>query len=140
MAQTLVIDCSVVAKWYLAEADRLAAIELLDRWEAGEISLLAPDLLLVEFASLLSKHHRRGLFKAPEVRRAFQLMSNFSPELFDTRALLPVAFDLSLSTQLSLWDCCYLALALEKDCPFITADRRLARGGKPRHPSITLLA
>ena len=46
----------------------------------------------------------------------------------------------SLSTQLYLWDCCYLALALESDCPFVTADRRLARGGNPRHPSITLLA
>jgi predicted nucleic acid-binding protein len=138
--QTLVVDCSVVAKWFLAEDGRLAATEVLDRWQDGEVLLIAPDLLLLEFASLLSKRHRRKQFTTDEARRAFRLMNYFSPELHDTGALLPLALDLSLSRQLSLWDCCYLALALENDCTMITADARLYRGGKPRHPSISLLA
>jgi len=51
------------------------------------------------------------------------------------------ALDLALNNQMSLWDCVYLALAIEHDCPLITADRRLFWGW-PRpassHPSAGL--
>ena len=46
---------------------------------------------------------------------------------------------LALPNQISLWDCVYLALAIEQDCSLITADRRLFRGNAPRHPAIRLL-
>jgi predicted nucleic acid-binding protein len=59
--------------------------------------------------------------------------------LFDTRSLLPRALQLSLDHQLSLWDCVYLALALEHACPVVTADRRLFRAGVARHRSIVRL-
>jgi predicted nucleic acid-binding protein len=49
------------------------------------------------------------------------------------------ALDLSLQYQLSLWDCVYLALALEHDCPVLTADRRLFRAGRGGHPSVRLV-
>jgi predicted nucleic acid-binding protein len=65
--------------------------------------LIAPDLLLAEFAGLMAK---------------------CAPRLFDMRPQLPRALDLSLQYRLSLWDCVSLALALEHDCPVLTADRR----------------
>jgi len=49
----------VAAKWMLPEPDSAAALELFVRYEAGEISLIAPDLLLAEFASVLAKRSRR---------------------------------------------------------------------------------
>jgi predicted nucleic acid-binding protein len=61
-----------------------------------------------------------------------------APRLFDMRPRLFRALDLSLQYQLSLWDCVYLALALERDCPVLTADRRLFRAGRGRHPSVRL--
>jgi predicted nucleic acid-binding protein len=59
-------------------------------------------------------------------------------QLFATRPLLSRALELALHYQMSLWDCVYLALAIEHDCPLITADRRLFKGR--RHPNIRLLA
>jgi predicted nucleic acid-binding protein len=97
-------------------------VVLLDRWQHGEVLLIAPDLLLLEFASLLSKRRRRKQFTTDEARRAFRLMNYFSPELHDTGALLPVALDLSLSTQLSLWDCSYLTSPSLSKTTMITAD------------------
>jgi predicted nucleic acid-binding protein len=55
------------------------------------------------------------------------------------RSLLLHALDLSVQYQLSLWGCVYLALALERDCALLTADARLFRGGRGRHPSIRLV-
>src|ERR1700690_4464771 len=101
MPETFVIDCSVAAKWVLPEPGRPSALRLLDRHLAGEISLIAPDLIEAD----------RRLVRA---------------------------LDRSLRHQMSLWDCVYLALAVERDCPFLTSDQRLFRAGTGRHPAIQL--
>ena len=139
MPEEFVLDCSVAAKWVLPEPDRAPAFELFERYASGEVSLIAPDLLLAEFASLIAKRNRRKEISGEQARTAFGLMAKCAPRLFDMRPLLPRALDLTLRCQLSLWDCVYLALALEHDCPVLTADRRLFRAGKAGHPSVRLV-
>ena|SRR6266542_1383515 len=138
MPDTFVLDCSVAAKWVLPEPDRAPAFDLFERYAAGEIRLIAPDLLPVEFASLVAKRNRRKQLSAEQSYRAFSLMTQCMPPLFEMRPRLFRALDLSLRHHLSLWDCVYLALALEHDCPLLTADLRLFRAGQGRHPSIQL--
>jgi predicted nucleic acid-binding protein len=138
MPETFVLDCSVAAKWILPEADRAAALRIFERYAAGEISLIAPDLLLAEFASLLARRSRRKEVSPAQSREAFDLMIQVAPRLFETRPRLVRALDLSLRLQLSLWDCVYVALAMEHDCPLLTADRRLFRGGS-RHVAFQLV-
>jgi predicted nucleic acid-binding protein len=139
MADTIVIDCSVAAKWILPEAGREPALRWFDRYAAGGVLLIAPDLLLAEFASLLAKRARRKQISAGRAHEAFSLMTKTAPRLYDTRSRIFRALDLSLRHSLSLWDSVYVALALEHDCPLVTADERLFRSGKPRHPSLRLL-
>ena len=139
MPETFVVDCSVAAKWVLPEPDGAPAARLFDRYEAGEISLIAPDLLLVEVASLLAKRHRRKQISAEQAREAFGFMTNAAPRLFEAGPRLHRALELSLRHQMSLWDCVYLALAIERDCPLLTADRRLFRSGAARHPALQLI-
>jgi predicted nucleic acid-binding protein len=139
MPETFVLDCSVAAKWVLPEPDRGPALLLLERYGSGEILLIAPDLLLSEFASLLAKRNRRKQISAAQAYRAFQLMTKCAPRLFDMRPRLSRALDLSLRHQMSLWDCVYVALAIEHQCPLLTADRRLVRAGGARHPSLRLV-
>jgi len=139
MAETFVLDCSVAAKWTLPEPDRAPAQRLLQRYESGEIALIAPDLILAEFASLLAKRSRRKEMSADQAAQAYRLLTRCAPRLFDTRRLLQSALDLSLRRHLPLWDCVYQALALECDCPFLTADRRLMRGAAGWQPAILLV-
>jgi predicted nucleic acid-binding protein len=140
MPEILVLDCSIAAKWLLPEPGRGPALKLLDRYEAGEIGLIAPDLLLAEFASLLGKRHRRKQISAEQAYQAYNLMTKSAPRLYETRPLLLHALDLSLRHRMSLWDCVYLALAREHNCDFLTADQRLFRSGAARHPSLRLLS
>jgi len=139
MPGTLVVDCSVAAKWVLREPNRDSAVRLLDRYRSGEVSLISPDLLLAEFASLVAKRSRRKQISSEQASKAFLFMERCAPRLLDMRPRLGSALKLALHHQLSLWDCVYIALAIEYDCPFITADRRLFRGSRARHPVITLL-
>ncbi len=114
-------------------------MRLLEQDNAGEVLLVAPDLLLTEFASATAKRCRRKQILDREAREAFHLLEETAPMLFETQQLLGGALDLALERHMSLWDCVYLALAIELDCPMITADRRLFRGHAPRHPAIRLL-
>jgi predicted nucleic acid-binding protein len=139
MPDTFVLDCSVAAKWVLPEPDRSPALALFERYASGDVLLIAPDILLAEFASLVAKRNRRTQISTEQAREAFSLMTKCAPQLFDTHPRLYRALDLSLRDQLSLWDSIYLALALERDCPVLTADLRLFRAGKGGHPSVRLL-
>ena len=139
MPETYVLDCSIAAKWLLPEPGTEAALILLDRYQSGDIDLIAPDLLLTEFASLLAKRNRRRSISAEQARSALDWLTRFAPRLFETKPLLSRALDLSLQNQLSLWDCVYLTLARENNCPFLTADRRLMRAAAGAGISLTLL-
>lgn len=139
MTETFVLDCSVAAKWVLPEPDREAALSLFERYAAGEISLIAPDLLLAEFASLLARHSRRKQISPEQARDAFHLMTMCAPRLCDTRPLFQRALELALRHHMSLWDCVYVALGVEFACPVLTADRRLFRATGGRHPSLRLV-
>jgi predicted nucleic acid-binding protein len=139
MKETFVLDCSVAAKWVLPEPGSEPALRLFDRYVSGEISLIAPDLLLAEFASLLAKQTRRKLITIEQARKAYHLMTQCAPPLFDTSPRLFGALHLALQHHMSLWDCVYLALALEHNCSLVTADRRLFRAGAARHPFLQLV-
>ena len=139
MPETFVLDCSVAAKWVFPEPDRAPALGWFDRYVSGEVLLIAPDLLLAEFASLAGKRNRRKEISGDQAREAFSLMTKCAPRLFDMRPRLFRALDLSVRYQLPVWDCVYLALALERDCPVLTADVRQFRGGRGRHPFIQMV-
>jgi hypothetical protein len=75
MPETFVLDCSVAAKWVLHEPDREFALTWFGRYVSGEILLIAPDLLLAEFASLLEKRHRRKQITPEQAQEAYRLMT-----------------------------------------------------------------
>ena len=85
MAETFVLDCSVAAKWVLPEEDRDLALALFDRFASGEITLIAPDIFLAEFASLVSKRHRLKEITATQASEAFRLITRCPPRLYVQR-------------------------------------------------------
>lgn len=114
-------------------------MSLLELSQAGEIALLAPDLILTEFANLAAKKVRRRQISARQAKEGFEFLENSTLMLSETRPLLARALELALRHHMSLWDCVYIALAIERDCALITADRRLFNAGTGRHPVIRLL-
>jgi len=112
MPDTFVLDCSVAAKWVLPEPDRGPALGWFERHASGEVLLIAPDILLAEFASLVAKRNRRKQISAEQAREAFSLMVKFAPRLFDMRPRLFAALEMSLQCQLSL-----MGLRVSRACP-----------------------
>jgi predicted nucleic acid-binding protein len=119
----IVVDASVAVKWVIGEAGSDRAAQLLD----GR-PLHAPSLLFVEAANALWAMARRGAIpaEAPEAAVAWLVRAplHVADEL-PTR----VGRALALATELGhpVYDCIYLALAVELTASLVTADARLVR-------------
>jgi predicted nucleic acid-binding protein len=61
----------VAVKWVLYEPGHVQALRLLEEELSGSLMLIAPDLLLTEFASLIAKRVRRKHMSAAEAIDAF---------------------------------------------------------------------
>jgi predicted nucleic acid-binding protein len=124
-----VIDASVAAQWYFPERLTAHADALL----AGSCDLLAPDLLHLELAALLARRVRLGEIDENGARAVLAELRQVPFEWTPVSALVPAALALALEADLPLAAGVYLTLAMQADCPLVTADRKLydaARAGR----------
>lgn len=136
---TLVVDASIVIKWVVEEEGTAEALTLRNR-----IHLLAPELLVAECANILWKKVQRGELLRDEALFAARVLEHTDVEILPTRALLSAAARIAIELGYPAYDCLYLALALDNDCRFATADqgflRRLAQGPELFHGKALSLA
>ena len=136
---TLVVDASVVLKWVLHEDGRPAALRLLERYQDGQTTLLAPRLLLSEAANVLWKYVHRGLLTAPQATAAYDHFLVNAPRLADSSRVWAAALQLSLAHRRTAYDCLYLALALDRQCDLVTADEEFFLAVHQAFPFVQLL-
>jgi predicted nucleic acid-binding protein len=121
---TLVVDASVVVKWLLPEDGHAEAVRIQERFQDEEIDLIAPYLVIAEVANVLWKRERRGDLDSRAARRCFQELLRNCPILMDSAPVSAAALALALAHNRSVYDCLYLAWALEQRCDLVTADER----------------
>jgi predicted nucleic acid-binding protein len=116
-----VVDASVAVKWFLPEPHEAPALRLL----SGGHDLLVPDLLFVEVGNALWKRIRRAEATLSEARRTLEALGTLALQVHPSQPLLPLALELASRFQRTVYDSVYLAVAILRHCPVVTADRRL---------------
>lgn len=117
-----VIDASIAVKWVVEEEGTPQSLLLRRR-----LDLVAPDLLIAECANVLWKKVRLNELAADEALLAARLLQAAPIELVPTRSLLENATRIAIALDHPAYDSLYLALAIERGCPFVTSDERLVR-------------
>lgn len=116
----MIIDASVAVSWLIKTPFSTNARKLQPPVRRG------PALLLIETANVLLKYHRFEKVPLGEIEAALRQLCILIPDLTDDQALLPAAFGIAARSSHKIYDCLYLALALERREPLATADRRMA--------------
>jgi predicted nucleic acid-binding protein len=119
----LIIDASVVFKWFFPEEGHERALE----W-VGNAELFAPTLLHAELGNALWKRVRRGEIAAagPEVAEQLARVARVVGSLDET-PFVPRAVEMAAALQHPVYDCVYLAVAEARDDRLLTADARFLR-------------
>ncbi|MEM4186383.1 MAG: type II toxin-antitoxin system VapC family toxin [Candidatus Caldarchaeum sp.] len=66
-AEKIVLDASVVVKWFTKEKYSMQALAVKTKYEAGEVDIVAPQLLIYEVVNALRYN---PAFGSDELRRA----------------------------------------------------------------------
>lgn len=119
----LVLDASVVIKWFLQEKLSEKAIEYRRQHLEGKIILITPSLLAFEIVNALSTKSNVDLKAIVGAIKAFYFTG--IKEHLLTEELAAQAAALSKKHQISVYDAAYIALAQDFNCQFITADKKL---------------
>jgi predicted nucleic acid-binding protein len=116
-----VVDASVAVKWLIDEPLSGQAARLLE----NDLPLVAPEVIYAEAANALWAIARRGQIGAADVREAIDLLAD-APLIIPSpmKQFMAAAARLAGDLDHPVYDCLYLALALQEQRPVITADRR----------------
>jgi predicted nucleic acid-binding protein len=120
---SLVLDASVAVKCFFPEEHTAEAQSV----AVGAEDLHAPEVVLLEFDSVLCRRIRRGessLADAEEARAKFRKIRVHLHPVLD---LLDHAFAVAARTGCAPYDCVYLVLAIRLGGRMVTADARLCR-------------
>lgn len=129
----LVVDASALVELLLTTAlGRRVSSKLAD-----EQTLHAPELIGVEFVSVLRRLTRTGEIEVAEARQAVADFADLGLELYEHTPLLGRAFE--LRDAVTACDAVYVTLAEALDAPLLTCDARLA-GSNGHRASIELVA
>ena len=117
----MVVDASVVAAAFLPEKHSGAARALL--LSGGEFC--APDLIYAEVTNVFWKRQQRGEIDAEEALSLLADVLLLPLEITPSQQLVAPALALALRTGRTVYDCLYVALAVQQKSSVVSDDRRL---------------
>jgi predicted nucleic acid-binding protein len=118
----LVVDASVAAKWFLKEPDSALAERLL----RNNLALQAPALLITELANIFWKRCLHSGLPSAAWAEVIAELPSLAAVSHSDAGLHDRSFELAIQYRHPVYDCLYLALAVQLGCNVVTADRRFA--------------
>jgi len=122
----VVVDASVVLRWFVQQKGFEAAEDWLQRFIADPDLLVAPDLLRFEVHGAMARFNPR---RDPGwSRRSFQRFERLGLRMLSSdRALFDRALELAAELRIAGYDALYVAHAEALGVPWLTADQRILR-------------
>lgn len=135
--EKIVIDASVVTKWYSEEEETAKAIQYKDEHVNRRIDLIAPALLLYEVANALNY---KPDFTEKDVKNSISALIDLSLSIkLPTKEVMEKTVTIARKYDLSIYDSSYIALAESLNIKMVTADEKLWEKMK-EHPLMLLLS
>jgi len=118
-----ILDASVAIGWVVATQATPYSRRL--RLRAKREPYHAPTLWRLEVVNVIRTLARRGAMSIEAGRTAVDILDRMQPVFHEPALALPEMLDLALRYDLTSYDACYLALALELKLPLACSDGSL---------------
>ncbi|MFW9875199.1 MAG: type II toxin-antitoxin system VapC family toxin [Candidatus Thorarchaeota archaeon] len=119
----IVIDASVVAKWFIEEIYSDKARLLRDKFIYGKIELIAPSLLYFEVLNALKYSQ---LFNPSELDDAGESLENYGFNIITIKEdIRKHMIKVAVEHEMSIYDASYLGLSIGLSKIFCTADEKI---------------
>jgi predicted nucleic acid-binding protein len=100
----LVVDSSVVVKWFVVEPYSTEARRILNDYQTGVLTLLAPDLINAEIGNIVWKKHIFQGMAAADAQRVIDTFRTLHLVQTPTAALLESAYRLAVKHRRTVYD------------------------------------
>jgi len=130
MFPSFVIDASVILAWYDPREYNAYADGVLDCLEKE--MAITPPLCCFEVNNVYRLFEKKGLFTSLDSEKAIAFINNL-PILRDGTAIefsMPLVMRLSREYGLTIYDACYLELAVRLNLPLASLDNELLKAAK----------
>jgi len=121
----LVLDASVLLKWYYDENDSDKAIAIRDKFNRSELDILVPQILYYEVSNVFRYN------KMYELAEKNRMINNLFSLGLETRLLssedMIIANELANTCNVTIYDAVYLSLARQLGIPLVTADEEFVK-------------
>ncbi len=116
----LVVDASVIIKWFVPEVLSDQAASLLD----NEDQFWIPDSAWAETGNIIWKKCRQQELSKSEGLEILAAIQATPLKVYSSESLLESAFEIAHAFNRTVYDSLYLALAVHLDGKMVTADRQ----------------
>ena len=121
----IVIDASVVVKWFIEEIDSDKARFLRDKFIDGKIELIAPSLLYFEVLNALKYSQ---LFDRSELDDAGESLENYGFNVITIKdEIRKHMIKIAVDHEMSIYDASYLGLSIGLRKIYCTADEKIIK-------------
>lgn len=119
----LILDASVVVKWFKKEADTENALKIREQFHRGEHEIIVPDLLLYEISNALRYDKK---FSKEVIEKAINTLIEMDIIItIPSEELISEALKIALNLDMTVYDAVYISLANQTNGTFVTADEKL---------------
>ncbi len=118
----IILDASVIIKWFIDEPDSNQALVYLTTFQKGQIKIIAPSLLFYELGNILVSKK----VTVDMVGEVMTMLLNLGMENEDIGLRwFRKIYQNAAEYFITFYDAAYITLLQKENCQFITADRKL---------------
>ncbi|HVF69182.1 MAG TPA: type II toxin-antitoxin system VapC family toxin [Xanthomonadales bacterium] len=122
---TVILDSSVIAKWFFAENDCEQALRIKEQFTNGLLSVAIPTFLYYEVNNLLRTAVKRLRINENDAKKAYNSFLILDFVSYSSEFLLEKTLEIAIKFDISSYDASYIALSEYLQAPFLTSDKKL---------------